>query len=1170
MTTARRLLILLAVPQLILVGLGWFVATQLQSIEARSRFLAETQAGSLAALGHITRTYTEMRVIVRSGPYAGDAAELAQLRADLSQHRKVLEDLLRRYASSFVSDDRDRHLFGEFEDASRDWSAGAEQVLLLSAAGRREEAVALMNGTVAATAGKASRVARDWIAHNEELAAAAGSVAVETIDEARRNLLLALAAAVVVSTALGFATARRIAGPIRGLETRVREIAAGDYGQAVPSTDAKDEIGGLARSIEVLAAGAAERARSQRELLERQAELVAQQASLRASEEQFRTLLEAAPDAMVISDRDGHIHLVNAQAEKLFGYRRDELIGQPVEMLVPARLRGAHPGHRQSFHSAPSLRAMGGDLNLHALRKDGSELPVEISLSPLPDVVGRGQMVCSSVRDITERRRMESELIAARDVAEAANRAKANFLANMSHEIRTPMNAVLGLTHLALKTELSAKQRDYLTKVHFSAQSLLGILNDILDFSKIEAGKLDMERVPFELDTVLDSLAALLTVKAHEKEGIELLFRRSPEVPNALVGDPLRLGQVLANLANNAVKFTDQGDIVVSAELVGQGESTVEVAFAVRDTGIGMSDEQRARLFTSFSQADSSITRKYGGTGLGLAISQRLVEMMGGEIEVESAPGVGSTFRFTAVFGVAGESPVARRVAPPDLRGLKTLVVDDNPSSREILEGILESFSFDVTQAASGREALEEISRTDADDGYGLVVMDWKMPGMDGIDAGRRIKEDARLKRKPAVILVTAYGREEVMWQAEAAGLDGFLIKPVSPSLLFDAVMMALGREPADEPGTGAAAAPGEIQQSLRGARVLLAEDNEINQQVATEILTLAGVEVTVARNGREAVDALAVAPYDVVLMDLQMPVLDGYSATRLIRADPRFASLPIIAMTAHAMTGDDAKSAAAGMNDHVTKPIDPERLYETLAKWVGVERSGGAETPPPSAEPPRELLPTTLDGFDLAAGLRRLGGNQQLYRKLLGDFAARYSGHAGELRSALDAGENEKARNLAHDVKGLAGNLAAVGLQAAAASLEKAIVEAGDSAASGPAGLRADCAVFAEELERAVRAARSLASATAAVTASPAGELGMVEEVATALPRKLAGEAAARLRAAAELGDLSAVGEIADDLAGRAPAFGPYRERVARLAADFDLDGVSALAEELEAEAKR
>jgi signal transduction histidine kinase/DNA-binding response OmpR family regulator len=538
----------------------------------------------------------------------------------------------------------------------------------------------------------------------------------------------------------------------------------------------------------------------------------------------------------------------------------------------------------------------------------------------------------SRVNELDEARlamlNMMEDLDEARNEAEDATKAKSEFLANMSHEIRTPMNAIMGMAHLAMKTDLTAKQYDYLKKVDISAKSLLGIINDILDFSKIEAGKMDMEAVDFQLEDTLDNISTLVGIKTQEK-GLELLFKTDPAVPRALIGDPLRLGQILINLSNNAVKFTDTGEIVVSTELVKKDKAQVALKFSVHDTGIGMTAEQAAKLFQPFAQADSSTTRKYGGTGLGLTISKRLAEMMGGEIWVESESGQGSTFSFTANFGLGKEKAKKRFRPSQDLRDMKVLVVDDNATSRDILQEMLESFTFEVTVAASGPEGITELESAKEDKPFELVVMDWKMPGMDGIEASRRIKNLTGLSKIPAIVMVTAYGREEVMQQAEGVGLEGFLLKPVSPSMLFDATMQAFGET---VPETSRVAQrheqEAEALKHIRGAHVLLVEDNEINQQVAKEILEGAGLNVAIANNGQEAVNAVKETNYDAVLMDVQMPVMDGYTATRKIREwelkatepkdrkegsapSPQSSELPIIAMTAHAMTGDEGGGSA-------------------------------------------------------------------------------------------------------------------------------------------------------------------------------------------------------------------------------------------------------------------
>ncbi|WP_238551863.1 response regulator [Candidatus Symbiobacter mobilis] len=763
--------------------------------------------------------------------------------------------------------------------------------------------------------------------------------------------------------------------------------------------------------------------------------------ALRASRQQLAEVLSTMPSAVFVVDANDEITYLNAEAERTLGWRAKDALGKKSHDLFHNRRRdgSAYPFMECPLHGAITLGQRREMLEDYLVRADGSFVPVWITSCPLMhDGTPGGAVVAFG--GIAERLQIQETLRKAKEAAENADRAKSEFLANMSHEIRTPMNAIIGLSDLAMAmNDLGPKLRDYLGKIHTSSRALLSILNDILDYSKVEAGKLELDETAFRVEELLLGVGNLFGVSAEQK-GIEIVFELMPDVPHALVGDSLRLSQILNNLVGNAVKFTEAGEILVRIgieERLDNGRVTLE--WSVRDTGIGMTAEQVARLFQPFTQADGSITRRYGGTGLGLTICHRLVTAMGGTIRVDSHPGAGSRFAFTLTFPIATEVPNERPSS--ELQGLRVLVVDDLATSRHILAEILKSWGFPVTQAASGEAAVEAFVQAaeDPSTAFELVLLDWQMPGMDGVAVASRLRavqQERALPPVSMVLMVTPLRRDVLAQQAQGVEIDAVLTKPVTASGLFDTIIGLQGEQwiPAS---SSQHVEWFDLAKPIHGARVLVVEDNDINQAVARELLERMGLIVHVAANGRHALDCLGKEAYDVVLMDLQMPVMDGVEATRRIRVRPEFAHLPVIAMTAAVMPRDRAACTEAGMNDHVGKPIDPKELLRVLLRWVQVETPALPMRKAPAPVEPIVMLPSTLPGFDISQALALLGGNRAMFRRLALQFGEQFADASRRIVGYIDNGNLQEASVLAHKLAGTGGNLGAMGLQQAARRLE-------------------------------------------------------------------------------------------------------------------------------------
>jgi PAS domain S-box-containing protein len=782
----------------------------------------------------------------------------------------------------------------------------------------------------------------------------------------------------------------------------------------------------------------------------------------RFRDQQFytRSLIESNIDALITTDAKGVISDVNKQMEALTGSTRDELIGAPFKNYFTDSER-AEAGIKLVLAEGKVT-----DYELTALSWNGKETVVSYNASTFYDRDRKLQGVFAAARDVTERNLLTLELENAKIVAEKASLSKSDFLSNMSHEIRTPMNSIIGMSHLALKTELTPRQRDYLKKIQGSGQYLMGIINDILDFSKIEAGKVSVEQAGFDLEEVLENLANVIAPQTAAK-GLELVFDVGRNVPNELIGDPLRLGQILINYANNAVKFTETGEIVIVIRMHEQSDTDIVLNCTVRDTGIGMTADQCGQLFQSFQQADTSTTRKYGGTGLGLVISKKLAELMQGEVGVDSEFGKGSTFWFTVRLGKDTGAKHQRRVRH-DMQGHRMLVVDDNANARAVLKTLLESMSFVVDEAASGQSAVEAVVQAEVkSEPYSIVFLDWQMPDMDGLETLRQLHASP-CRNLPHMIMITTYGDEEVVKEAEKAGLEDVIVKPVGATVLFDSVTSVLAGVPFVQRVMADDASLTETSlATIKGARILLVEDNALNQDVASDLLSDVGFIVDLAENGKVAVRKAQETRYDLVLMDMQMPVMDGITATKEIRKLPQCAHLPIIAMTANAMAGDRQCCLDAGMNDHIPKPVEPENIWRALLKWIKTRQGGDKNLPTvrraahrtkddlstsaavatashhsseDKSEVAMQKIPADLLGLKSISaldGVRRFGGKVAPYRKQLQRFGSHYQRAADKLQGLITEEGIVEGEAFCHELKGVCGTLGANDMFACAAELD-------------------------------------------------------------------------------------------------------------------------------------
>ncbi len=759
----------------------------------------------------------------------------------------------------------------------------------------------------------------------------------------------------------------------------------------------------------------------------------AKQAEKKASE-YLSSILENMLDSLCVTNDQGIIKTVNKATCEMLGYNQEDIQGKSLGDILGDKKDEVDDFIKDLIRDGSNISR-----STYFIRQNGEHVPVVVSGSIFKEKDGKIAGIIFMAKDISD----IMQAVAERETAEEMSKAKSDFLANMSHEIRTPMNAIIGMCELTLNTELNSKQKEFLDIIHASSRSLLGIINDILDFSKIEAGKLDFDKIPFSLRDIIEEVADVFFEKIQNKD-IEFIIDIDKDIPRRMISDPFRLRQVLLNLVSNAFKFTDKGEICISTKSTHKTDKTREITFCVRDTGSGIEHEKIDDLFDAFVQVDTSASRKHEGSGLGLAICKNIVTMMDGNIWVESEMGKGSSFFFNAIFDTVPHEIVRENIVPENLQNLKVLIVEDNPTSMMIIKDYVESFGFKAETAETAEAALKKYEESIHGEHFDLILMDVKLPGIDGITAVEAIKKDSRIT-PPPIIIVSGYSSEEIIQRAKKAGIDRFLTKPIKRSLLFDATMDVFGYDPSHTKENGANKF---LAENLSYVHALLVEDNPINQMVAAELLKAAGIRVTKADSGFEAIEMLKQETFDVILMDIQMPDMDGIEATQKIRSNPKFKDLPIIAISASAMTSDYEKCKAAGMNGFVAKPIDTKYLFSIIARSLkhplnktmddGIKNTYGLKDSIKTSLKTDQILSMNVKGIDLETFLKRLDNNTELLIAILKDVKKDYTNATTEIREAIVNNNAEYAQRLIHSIKGVATNISAKDLHHTAEELEK------------------------------------------------------------------------------------------------------------------------------------